>query len=131
MTCKTVGGMFICGPPRGVYRRINRDCPECQRVDARWIERWDGAWYGTTLFCECGDWWMDGLRMTRPFARYWRRDAQARFEAMWTHAAGAELYEAYAKADMDLAAMDGDLEDAADRRAAAHAAILAAQDGAE
>lgn len=127
MPCETYGNVIICGPPRGVYRQTEMDCPEC---DARHgaVLQWDGAWYGTTTYGSCGDRWQDGYRAPRPFARYWRRDAQKHFQAMWDNAAPADLYEEYVRADCDMACSgDDDWEEAATRRDAAHDAIRAHQ----
>lgn len=127
MPCESFGNVIICGPPRGVYKRTEFDCPECDtRHDA--VVTWDGAWYGTTLYGSCGDRWQDGERAPRPFERYWRRDAAARFQAMWDNAAPADLWDEYVQADCDMAtADDSNWEEAAERRDDAHAAILASQ----
>lgn len=125
MTCTNYGsGLIVCGPPSGVYKRATFPCPECGdgQQDRRAIIRWDGAWYGTTTYCECGDYWQDGWRAPRPFARYWRRDAQREFERMWEHAAPSDLWEAYTRADVEMAVED-DWKPAAKRRERALQAI--------
>lgn len=130
MTCHQLGGAIVCGPPRGVYHRLENHCPECDATHG-FVETWDGAWYGTTLYGSCGDRWQEGWRAPRPFARYWRRDAQARFQRMWDHAAPDDLYSAYIRADIEMATTDLDdesvLAGAIARRRAAHDAILAHQ----
>lgn len=101
MTCRSLGGAIVCGPPPGVYRRAVLDCPVCQRR-RRHILRWDGAWYGTTVYCACGDRWQDGELAPRPFRRGWRKEAQQKFRAMWDNAVPVDLYEAACKADRDM-----------------------------
>jgi hypothetical protein len=78
-----VGGAIICRPG-GVRIRGRWACPECKNPEARRVDHvaWS-PYYGTNVLCECGDSWGDGERGYRPFARYWRRDAQARFEKDW------------------------------------------------
>jgi hypothetical protein len=121
-TCDVADGIAVCGPPRGVYRRIeSAPCPEC-KTDHSWVQRWDGAWYGTTFYGSCGDTWQDGYRMRRPFARYWRREAIKHFTILWDSAVPDDLYDAYVRADCDFAAAD-DWEEAAVRRDAAVRAI--------
>lgn len=130
MVCESNGSVIVCGPPAGVYKRRSlKSCPECGR-ESRAIERWDGAWYGVTDYCECGDRWQDGERTPRPFRRGWRKEAQAQFERMWEAAAPDDLYEAYTRADLQLAMANDDEEirAAARRRIAAHEAILAARE---
>ncbi|MGZ4519732.1 MAG: hypothetical protein ACXVXW_04855 [Mycobacteriaceae bacterium] len=130
MTCKNYGGVIACGPPPGVYKRRVISCPVCERTH-RFIVRWDGAWYGTTLYGSCGDTWMDGEMCPRPFVKGWRNKAQAEFRAMWDSAAPAALYARYVSADCDFAIADDDeLTKAADEREAAHEAILAIRGGA-
>ena len=107
MVCRTVGNAIVCGPPQGVYRRAMQKCPECNRM-RRFIIRWDGAWYGSTFYCACGDAWQDDWRMPRPFRPGWREEAQAKFRAMWDNAAPVALYEAYTTADCQFAMTDGD-----------------------
>lgn len=120
-----MGGVIVCGPPRGVYRRAIRQCPICKRR-RRAIVRWDGAWYGTTDYCACGDSWQDGELGYRPFQKGWRKKAQERFRAMWDNAAPRPLYDAYVDADIRLAMTDDDdWERACDDRDAALAAIQA------
>lgn len=128
MTCRNLGGGVIaCGPPPGVYTRMMRHCPECNRRH-RFIEHWDGAWYGTTLYGGCGDMWQDGEPWQRPFEKGWRKKAQERFRAMWQHAAPRDLYDAYIEADVRIATTQDDAEfDAACvARAAAQRAITEA-----
>lgn len=102
MTCHIGPGAIICGPPHGVYRRMIRYCPVCERR-RRFIVRWDGAWYGTTLHCACGDSWQDGELLERPFQRGWRKKEQERFRAMWDNAASVEAYNRYVRADDSFA----------------------------
>jgi hypothetical protein len=124
MVCESYGNVIVCGPPRGVYKRIkSKRCPSCEEEHG-FVERWDGAYYGVTLYGSCGDTWSDGYRHTRPFARYWRRDAQSRFQSMWDHAAPDELYEQYVKADVEIACSNHPESDGSiGRRRAAHDAI--------
>jgi hypothetical protein len=131
MPGETYGNVIVCGPPRGVYKRVgSRRCPECQDAHG-FVDRWDGAWYGFTEFGSCGDWWQDGYRARRPFARYWRRDAQRQFQAMWDNAADADLFDAYIEADSQAAsaAYDDEASLAAwERRDEIHRQILAARE---
>lgn len=93
--------VIVCGPPPGVYKRAVKYCPECDRRH-RFIVRWDGAWYGTTLYGSCGDRWSDGYRAPRPFTRNWRREEQDHFRRMWDNATTAAAYERYIAADCGL-----------------------------
>lgn len=103
MTCRNLGGgVIVCGPPPGVYHRMIRHCPICERK-RRFVVRWDGAWYGHTVYCACGDRWMDGEMAPRPFKKGWRKEAQSYFRALWDSAAPRDLYDAYTKADCDMA----------------------------
>lgn len=121
-------GIVICGPPSGVYTRLMRECGECERRH-RFIERWDGAWYGSTFYGGCGDVWMDGEACGRPAEKGWRKRAQERFREMWKHAAPTDLFNAYTDADIRLACSNTNeqMTQAIEDREAAHAAILAAQ----
>jgi hypothetical protein len=103
------------------------DCPVCKRK-RRFVITWDGAWYGSTLYCACGDRWQDGELGPRPSQRGWREEAQQRFRAMWDNAAPRALYDAYTAADCRFAMTDGDeWEKACADRDAALAAIHAYQ----
>lgn len=102
MVCRNPGGVMVCGPPPGVYRRRILYCPVCERR-RRFIERWDGAWYGTTQYCACGDRWQDGELAPRPFERGWRKEAQDHFRAMWDNAASGANYDRYVRADQSFA----------------------------
>jgi hypothetical protein len=93
---------MVCGPPPGVYRRRIMHCPACERR-RRFVERWDGAWYGSTLYCACGDYFQEDWMGTRPFERGWRKKAQERFRVMWDNAASSENYERYVRADQSFA----------------------------
>ena len=131
MVCDfSIPGVVVCGPPRGVYTRLMRECPVCE-CRHRFIERWDGAWYGSTFYGGCGDMWMDGEMCRRPFEKGWRKKAREHFRAMWDNAAPSDLFNAYADADtrMACAQTDEQASKAMDDREAAHAAILAAQQG--
>lgn len=101
MTCRNLGGVIVCGPPPGVYKRAIKFCPVCDRRH-RFVVRWDGAWYGTSLYGACGDTWQDGELGYRPFQRGWRKKAQDRFHAMWDGATTAAAYERYVRADAML-----------------------------
>lgn len=122
-TSNTVG-LTICGPPSGVYKRTESSHPEC--AGARGISRWGGAWYGETHYCECGDVWEDGERRSRPFSRYWRRDAQHRFERMWNNATAEDLYHGFVDADIAVAicGSEADEQRALRELQEAHEAIL-------
>lgn len=123
MTCRNLGGAIVCGPPPGVYYRKISHCPICERR-RRTVIRWDGAWYGTTVYCACGDRWQDGELVPRPFRKGWRKEAQQSFRAMWDNAAPRDLYDAYVRADRAFAITDGDQwERACEDRDAALAAI--------
>lgn len=124
MPCENLGGVIACGPPRGMYRRVNRKCWTCE-TETDQIERWDGAWYGTTEYClTCLDKRQDGCRFPRPFRRYWRRERQAEFQAMWDNACPDDIYEAYTNADVKMAcANDDTFMQAADEREAALARL--------
>lgn len=101
MTCYAGTNVIACGPPPGVYHRRILACPVCERR-RRHIIRWDGAWYGTTVYCACGDRWQDGSLGYRPFVKGWRKKAQAEFRAMWDNAAPRDLYDAVRRADCDI-----------------------------
>lgn len=125
MPCEIGTNVIICGPPRGVYkRREAQDCPECDDQHG-FVVRWDGAWYGQTLYGACGDTWQDGFRMERPFQRGWRKKAQQEFQQMWDHAVPDELYGRYVDADVMVYAPDVDEDAALTEVQAAHEAILA------
>lgn len=129
MVCDfSIPGVVVCGPPAGVYTRTMRECGVCERRH-RFIERWDGAWYGSTFYGGCGDTWMDGEMLPRPFERGWRKKAREQFRAMWDNAAPNKLFNAYADADTRIATArtDEQAEQAWNDRQAAHAAILAHQ----
>lgn len=102
--CQVIAsGAIVCGPPRGMYRRAVHHCPTCNRRTFG-IERWDGAWYGWTYYCAvCLDYFQDGWRGHRPFARYWKRDRAAQIKAMWDGAKPPAEYEAYIRADIHWA----------------------------
>lgn len=127
MVCYAGTNVIACGPPSGVYHRRMLHCFECKRRH-RFVVRWDGAWYGTTEYGSCGDYWQEGWRGPRPARRGWREDAKARFRAMWDNAAPRDLYEAYVSADIKTAvARENDEVMAAfDERDAALEAIRAA-----
>jgi len=56
-------------------------CSTC--VDHRPMLHSFGAWYGWTTGClVCGDKWVEGERLPRPFRPKWRRDA---VDAMCEH----------------------------------------------
>jgi hypothetical protein len=98
--CEIGTNVIMCSRPRGIYRRGPEGyCFECRKPH-RFVTMWDGAWYGTTLYGECGDTWQDGFRMERPFRRAWRQAAVKWFERMWENALPAELYNRYVEADM-------------------------------
>lgn len=68
----------------------------------------------------CLDIWQDGWRRPRPFKRYWRRERQADFQAMWDNACPDDIYEAYTNADVKMACANDDTwEQAAEEREAA------------
>lgn len=104
MPCTALEGAIVCGPPRGIYRRLTDfTCWTC-KVKTRMVQRWEGAYYGSTLRClECGDQWMDGERAERPFYRYWKRDRIQTATDMWDHALSDEAWDAYAHADVQWA----------------------------
>ena len=108
---------MVCGPPPGVYHRRILHCPVCER-SRRHIIQWDGAWYGSTIYCACGDRWQDGEMAPRPFERGWRKKAQERFCAMWDNAASREAYDRYVSADRSFA-MSRNWRKAARKRAVA------------
>jgi len=120
MPCAIGVNVIVCGPPRGMCRQVHRNCWTCE-TDTDQIERWDGAWYGVTFYClTCLDIWQDGCRMRRPFKRYWRRERQADFQAMWDNACPADIYEDYTRADAAMTcANDGSWEQFAEQRDAA------------
>jgi hypothetical protein len=126
MVCAFGTNVVACGPPAGVYQRTMRECGECKRRH-RFIERWDGAWYGSTFYGGCGDTWMDGEMLRRPGHKGWRKGAREGFRIMWANAAPADLFNAYADADTRIACAQTDEQasQAIDDREAAHAAILA------
>lgn len=127
MPCEIGTNVIVCGPPRGVYYRSIGSCPACERRH-RFITRWDGAWYGTTEYGSCGDRWQDGEMAPRPFERGWRKEAQEHFRAMWDNAAPRSLYNAYVRADCNMAiGRDDNWKQAADDRDAALEAIHAHQ----
>lgn len=72
-------------PTRKVRMRMDCSCGKNKRHVMHHYE-----WYGPTLWCECGDSWecdIEGMaRSPRPFARGWRKKAQARFEVLWSEA---------------------------------------------
>lgn len=50
-----------------------QDCPTCKSKQDFYCTFEE--WYGWTVTClNCGDQWMDGERLARPFARGWRKD---------------------------------------------------------
>lgn len=62
-------------------------CPECKKLERCITRIPNSAYYGSRLQSECGDSWdEEGYRERRPFYRYWRRDAQRRFELDWDKA---------------------------------------------
>lgn len=124
MPCEFGTNVVACGPPRGVYHRTLANCPECKRRH-RFVIRWDGAWYGTTDYGSCGDYWQEDWRGPRPAKRGWREERKAEFRAMWNNAAPRELYEAYVSADIRTAVAheNEDVTAAFDERGAALAAI--------
>ena len=92
--CHSTQNATICTGPRGVRRRIVLNCPTCKRRTP-FVETFDGAWYGGTLYCtNCLDGWVDGERMERPFYRYWKRDRAERIRKLWDSAMMPRLYEA-------------------------------------
>lgn len=101
MVCRNLGGVIACGPPPGVYRRAIEFCPECDRRH-RFVIRWDGAWYGTTDYGSCGDYWQEDWRGPRPFERGWRAKAQEHFRRLWDGACSREAYDRYVRADVSV-----------------------------
>ena len=64
---------------------------------------WLAPWYGWTLTClGCGDRWLDGERLERPFMRGWRQEAIRRAAEHYTHAlSGAALHSATQRVMLD------------------------------
>lgn len=76
--------------PRSWTRRRIVFCP----VDGRRTECvvTQYLWYSPRAQCaRCGESWSDGEMAPRPFARGWRRQAQARARAKWDAATHGEF----------------------------------------
>ena len=81
-----MAGVIVCGPPRGVVRRIYMNCPTCERRTG-FTDRFMGAYYGDLTTCvSCGDSWSEGERMERPFRRGWRAESIATAKKEWAAA---------------------------------------------
>lgn len=129
MACTVYEGAIVCGPPRGIYHRLTDfTCWTCE-VETRMVQTWDGAYYGTTLYClECGDVWADGYRYERPFARYWKRDRIQAATKMWDNALSDEAWQAYSHADVQWACARTKKDDAKARAALNRANRLIAKE---
>lgn len=100
MTCQTYAEAVVCSSPRGIYKRLMRECWTCEK-ETRFVALWHGGYYGVSIHClECGDQWMDGERAERPFYRYWKRDRIREHQAMWDNTLSDEAWEAYMRADI-------------------------------
>ena len=89
----------VCGPPPGIHERGTS--PHCKGQRA--VYTWDGAYYGYTGYCECGDAWSDGYLHERPFRRGWRQEAQREFEKKWATAIPRFLFKRYTRAETGMA----------------------------
>ena len=85
MTCRQLGGVIVCGPDPGNYRKRYRRCETCECI-TEMVALYE-LWYGTSWFCcRCGDSWCSEGRYERPFARGWRRRAVAAHRKLWDRA---------------------------------------------
>lgn len=66
--------IFICGR-HVVIREVDKQrCPTC-KSDQEFLCEFE-EWYGWTNTClNCGDSWMEGELLKRPFMRGWRKQA--------------------------------------------------------
>ena len=109
--CEFAPNVIACHGPRGVHKLITLDCPTCEKP-TEMVERWDGAWYGTTLMCrECCDQWQDGERLPRPFARNWKRDRSERIERLAASALTGDEYKRWTDLDVHRACCNDDTGD--------------------
>ena len=109
--CDFAPNVIVYHGPRGVHKLITLDCPTCEKP-TEMVERWDGAWYGTTLMCrECCDQWQDGFRLPRPFARNWMRDQSEHIERLAASALTADEYKRWTDLDVHRARCNDDTGD--------------------
>lgn len=82
-------GVVLCVTV-ALYERTHRTCNECGNDKARSIiAHSDSPYYGSVIYCECGDSWDEDGRRKRPFRRGWREEAKAQFEKRWAEASDA------------------------------------------
>lgn len=63
--------IHVLAPAVERFCQLN-ECPTCERPRRMLGEH--AEWYGTTWTCAgCGDQWVDGERLERPFAPGWRK----------------------------------------------------------
>ena len=67
---------------------VKDNCPTCKK--ARFFVRSFTDWYGTYFTClKCGERWLDGEMMKRPFAPRWRAENVRMAKRHWRkHAKG-------------------------------------------
>lgn len=77
--------LHICdGGPKTYVRTMHR-CPCCERL--RPMAGFHQEWYGTTWCClGCGDRFVDGERLPRPFAPGWRSRSATQGQVWWDKA---------------------------------------------
>lgn len=90
MSCRTIatGGAVavICGGG-GVDRREILRCPIDECMTEVVVHYSSSPYYGPICYCtKCGEYWSDGELAPRPFARGWRRKAQAKARKRWAEA---------------------------------------------
>ena len=69
--------LHICAPTPSLVQIRRSWCPICKK--RRFFLDVFTAWYGLDSVClKCGDRWMDGELLLRPFMRGWRKQSVAR-----------------------------------------------------
>lgn len=74
--------VIICGPGTRFLRKRYLRCPSCTCITET-VTRDGGYWGYEHRCCRCGDAWVDGELLERPFRPGWRRDAIARHRRLW------------------------------------------------
>jgi hypothetical protein len=73
---------FICGPGYNHLRKRYLRCPSCQCITETVTQ--DGGYWGFEIMCcRCGDAWLDGELLERPFRRGWRADRIRVHRRLW------------------------------------------------
>lgn len=81
--------VHVCAPPDASANIFRSQCPTCERQT--YLVDFFVEWYGSEVVClKCGERWMDGERMERPFKPGWRQDSIRRAKARYRRFKGDE-----------------------------------------